>query len=40
MDAKTLHMRPAKNLESVAIGSAECELRLKEYGELGGICIG
>ena len=35
-DMKTVHLRPIKNLESVAIGIAEFELRLKEYGELGG----
>ena len=32
-DMKTVHMRPIKNLESVAIRIAEFELRLKEYGE-------
>ena len=35
-DMKTVHLRPIKNLETVAIGIAEFELRLKEYGELGG----
>ena len=35
-EMKTQHLKPIKNLESVAIGIAEFELRLKEYAELGG----
>ena len=35
-EMKTHHLKPMKNLESVAIGIAEFELRLKEYAELGG----
>ena len=36
-EMKTVHLRPIKSLENVAIGIAEFELRLKEYGELGGV---
>ena len=33
---KTVHLRPIKDLQGVAIGIAEFELRLMEYAELGG----
>ena len=33
---KTQHLKPIKNMESVAIGIAEFELRFKEYAEIGG----
>ena len=35
-EMKTQHLKPIKNMESVAIGIAEFELRLKEYAEIGG----
>ena len=35
-EMKTQHLKPIKNFESVAIGIAEFELKLKEYAELGG----
>ena len=35
-EMKTQHMKPIKNMESVAIGIGEFELRLKEYAEIGG----
>ena len=33
---KTVHLRPIKDLQGVAIGIAELELRLMDYAELGG----
>ena len=35
-EMKTQHLKPIKNMESIAIGIAEFELRLKEYAEIGG----
>ncbi len=35
-EMKTLHLKPIKNLESVPIGIAEYDLKMKEYGEAGG----
>ena len=35
-EMKTQHLKPIKNMESVAIGIAEFEFRLKEYAEIGG----
>ena len=35
-EMKTLHLKPIKNLESVPIGIAEYDLKMKEYNEAGG----
>ncbi len=35
-DMKVMHLKPIKNLESVAAGIAEFELKFNEYNEAGG----